>query len=177
MPLSRPLPVWKGSSSAARFSRAKTAAMFGAAAAVGAQVANCRPATVATFQAFGMALGTAFQLADDALDYDGTECDTGKGVGDDFNEGKATMPALLAYRAGDLEARSFWKRTIMEGDRREGDLAHALRLARQSGATQETRRLATEHAAEARAAILAVPPTPYRNALSELADYAVRRRS
>ncbi len=157
--------------------RAKTAAMFGAAAEVGALIAGCETAHVAAFREYGLALGTAFQLADDALDYDGTERDTGKGVGDDFAEGKATMPALVAYRSGDPEARRFWRRTIVEGDRREGDLAKALDLARRAGAAEATRDMARSHAGEARSIVLAVPPSPIRDSLAGLADYAVRRRS
>ncbi len=160
-----------------RVLRAKTAAMFGAAAEVGALIAGCRKDTVLAFKEYGIALGTAFQLADDALDYDGAEFHTGKGVGDDFNEGKATIPALIAYRSGNADERAFWRRTIAEGERRDGDLAHALALADRSGAVDATRRMADRHAREAQAAILAIPATPIRQALSDLADYAVRRRS
>ena len=157
--------------------RAKTAAMFGAAAEVGALIGRGPPDIVLAFRDYGIALGIAFQLADDALDYDGSEQDTGKGVGDDFNEGKATMPALLAYRAGDTDARAFWRRAIMEGDRREGDFIQALALAERTAAVPATRALADRHAQEAKSAILRIPRSPIRCALSELANYAVRRRS
>ena len=157
--------------------RAKTAAMFGASAGVGAQVAGCTADIVQAFREYGLALGTAFQLADDALDYDGTELHTGKGVGDDFNEGKATIPALIAYRTGNADAKAFWRRVIVEGDRQDGDFAHALSLANQAGAVDATREMARIHAQKAKAAILAVPPSPIRSTLSDLADYAVSRRS
>lgn len=157
--------------------RAKTAAMFGAAAEVGALIGRAPPDIVLAFREYGIALGTAFQLADDALDYDGSEQDTGKGVGDDFNEGKATMPALLAYRAGDSDERDFWRRTITEGDRRESDFVHALDLADRTGAVLATRVLADTHAHEAKSAILTIPDSPLRSTLCALADYAVRRRS
>ena len=158
-----------------RVLRSKTAAMFAAATEVGARIGGAAPATVRAFAAYGLALGTAFQLADDALDYDGAPSDTGKGVGDDFNEGKATMPALIAYRAGDAAGRAFWQRAIVAGERREGDLARALDLARRAGAVAATRRLAADHADEAKRALAPLPASPLCRALADLADHAVSR--
>lgn len=156
---------------------AKTAALFRAAADVGARIAEAGEATIAAYAAYGRALGIAFQLADDALDYGGQEQQTGKSVGDDFNEGKATLPALLAYRRGDATARAFWHRTIHQGERNPGDLETALRQVAATNACTDTLAIARNYAREACAALDTLPASPVRDALGELATFAAVRQA
>src|SRR4051812_22875130 len=106
--------------------RAKTAELFGAACEVGPVIGNRPKAEQAACRSFGMNLGIAFQLVDDALDYGGTAQKLGKNVGDDFREGKITLPVVLAFRRGSESEREFWRRTLEQGDHTEGDLEHAI---------------------------------------------------
>src|SRR6185436_15379128 len=101
---------------------AKTAALFSAAAEVGAIIAGRPKDEQEALESYGRNLGIAFQLVDDALDYSGKQALMGKTVGDDFREGKITLPVVLAYRRGSKEERSFWKRTLEEREQREADL-------------------------------------------------------
>jgi octaprenyl-diphosphate synthase len=154
--------------------RAKTAALFAAAAEVGpciAGEARLRPA----FAAFGEALGLAFQLVDDALDYSGVEAQLGKRVGDDFREGKVTLPVILAHARGGAEERAFWRRTIERGELREGDLEHAIALVRRHGALDETLKRAHRYGAAAKGALAALPPSAQREALLDVVDFSVER--
>ena len=113
----------------------KTAALFAAACRIGAVLAERPAAEEAALDGFGTHLGIAFQLADDALDYVASERELGKTVGDDFREGKITLPVLAAYgAAADDETRDFWRRTIERSEQRDGDLDHALALIRATGA-------------------------------------------
>jgi octaprenyl-diphosphate synthase len=105
--------------------RAKTAVLFAAAAEVGPVVADAGAAERAAFSAYGLNLGLAFQLVDDALDYGGSSQKLGKRVGDDLREGKITLPVILAYAAGSEDERAFWRRCIEEGDVGDGDLGDA----------------------------------------------------
>ncbi len=105
--------------------KAKTAKLFAAAAEVGAMVAGRNGPERVALESFGMNLGIAFQLVDDALDYSGREAKLGKTVGDDFREGKITLPVILAFLRGGAVDREFWKRTIEKLDQREGDLEQA----------------------------------------------------
>jgi octaprenyl-diphosphate synthase len=101
---------------------AKTAALFAAAAEVGAIVAGRNNAEREALESYGRNLGIAFQLVDDALDYSGKQAQLGKSVGDDFREGKITLPVVLSYRRGDDAEREFWKRVMEQGEQRDGDL-------------------------------------------------------
>jgi len=156
---------------------AKTAALFQAAAESGAIIAEAQEAHAHAYAAYGRALGVAFQLADDALDYAGKSGDIGKDVGDDFNEGKATLPALIAYRNGNEDARAFWVRTIVFSDRNEADLDHALRLVEETDAVRKTLDLARRYASEARQAIEGLPQRELHHQLGDLAHFAAERRS
>ena len=100
---------------------AKTAALFAAAAEVGARHRQPAQAERRRLRSYGRNLGIAFQLVDDALDYSGKQALLGKSVGDDFREGKITLPVVLSYRRGNAEERNFWKRTLEDGDSREDD--------------------------------------------------------
>ncbi len=106
--------------------RAKTAELFAAAAEIGPTVANRPKAEIDACRAYGMNLGVAFQLIDDALDYGGQAAKLGKNVGDDFREGKITLPVVLSFRRGSETERAFWKRVLEQGQIADGDLEHAL---------------------------------------------------
>ena len=154
---------------------AKTAALFAAASRVGAVLAE-RPADDETaLERFGHNLGIAYQLIDDMLDFSAHEAELGKSVGDDFRDGKITLPIVIAFARGDAEERAFWRRTLEEGDQGPGDLDHAIRLLQRSGALAETRARAGCYAAEAAAALAPFPDGPLRRALVETAAFATAR--
>ena len=154
--------------------RGKTAALFSAATEVGGVIAERPEEEVQALHAYGDALGIAFQIADDLLDYWGGE-QTGKNVGDDFRERKLTLPVIRAVAVADAEERAFWKRTIEKGDQREDDLEQALALLERHGALESTRETAMTWAARAREALESLPPHELRDMLSDLADYVVAR--
>jgi len=155
--------------------RGKTAALFAAATESGAEIAGADADVVAALRDYGDALGIAFQMADDLLDYEGDTGATGKNIGDDFRERKLTLPLIKAVAAADETERAFWVRTIEKGRQEAGDLDHALGLLAKHGALDATREAAFGWAATARAALEAVPDHPLRDMLSELADYVVAR--
>ena len=155
--------------------RGKTATLFAAACESGAAIAEAPDATVEALRIYGDALGIAFQMVDDFLDYGGAGDGIGKNLGDDFREGKLTLPVIRAVAAADAEERAFWSRVIEAGEQREGDLAHAMSLIRRHGALEATRTAALDWAAQARTALAETPPHPLRDLLDELADYVVAR--
>jgi octaprenyl-diphosphate synthase len=155
--------------------RCKTAALFAAATRIGAVVAGRGREEEEALDAYGLNLGIAFQLVDDVLDYAAEQERLGKTVGDDFREGKVTLPVLLAYAAGDEEERRFWRRTIEDQDQGEGDLAHAMRLMARHGALAESIRRAEAYGAAAKAALARFPDGPERRALEGVVDFCVAR--
>ena len=155
--------------------KGKTAALFAAACEVGAVVADRPDPEAAALAEFGMNLGIAFQLVDDALDYAADQAVLGKTVGDDFREGKITLPVLVAYQAGDVADRDFWRRTIEATDQNEADLDRALHLMRHCGAIGATLRRARGFAQAAKAALAPFPDSAMRRALLDVADYTVDR--
>jgi octaprenyl-diphosphate synthase len=126
-------------------------------------------------ESFGMNLGIAFQLVDDALDYAGREATLGKTVGDDFREGKITLPIILAFLRGRTVEREFWKRTIEKLDQREGDLEQAKLLLDRHGAIADTFERARHYGAMARDALGLFPDVPLKAALLEAVDFAIAR--
>jgi octaprenyl-diphosphate synthase len=154
---------------------AKTAALFSAAAEVGPTVAGRGRDERAAFRSYGTNLGLAFQLIDDALDYGGSSADLGKHVGDDFREGKITLPVVLAYRRGSNQDRAFWSRVMVEGDIRDGDLEHAMALLRRHDAIADTTARARHFGAVARDALAPFPDSPWRSALLEAVEFCVSR--
>ena len=154
---------------------AKTAELFAAAAEAGAVGAGADEAAVTALRDYGMALGIAFQLADDALDYDATAEALGKNAGDDFNEGKATLPLLLAVARTKGREDAFWDRTVTKGERAPEDFARARELVVGSGAIGATLDLAGHYADRAKAALSVLPASDWRAALEDLADFAVSR--
>jgi octaprenyl-diphosphate synthase len=155
--------------------RGKTAALFSAATEVGAVIAGRDEATIRALHTYGDALGIAFQIVDDLLDYGGDAAVTGKNVGDDFRERKLTLPVIRAVAKADAEERAFWTRTIEKGDQREGDLDHALALLARHGTMEATRNEALAWSARAKAALAPLPAHPVRDMLTDLADYVVAR--
>ncbi len=155
--------------------RGKTAALFSAATEVGGVIADAPEDQIKALFEYGDALGIAFQIVDDLLDYQGDTKATGKNVGDDFRERKLTLPVIKAIAAADTEERAFWKRVIEKGDQRDGDLDHALGLLQAHGALDQTRREALEWATRAKAALASLPEHPVRQMLLDLADYVVAR--
>lgn len=153
----------------------KTAALFAAAARVGPVIAGRPRADEASLESYGRNLGTAFQLADDALDYIGSQLELGKTPGDDFREGKITLPLVLAFAKGDEEEREFWRRVIAKSDRCESDFVRARALMRRRGALRETLDLARRYGERARQALHAVEDNAYRRALDGVIGFCVDR--
>lgn len=154
---------------------AKTAELFAAAAEVGAVAAGAGAAQTASLRDYGLKLGLAFQLVDDALDYGGVSENLGKDAGDDFREGKATLPLILAVARSGPQERAFWTRTIDRQEQGEGDFKRARDLVVSTGALESALAYAQSYAEEAKAALGAFPATPWREALADLADFAVSR--
>ena len=155
--------------------RAKTATLFAAAASVGAVVAERPTAEEQALESFGMNLGIAFQLIDDVLDYAAEEDDLGKTIGDDFREGKITLPVILAWRRGNVGERSFWQRTLEELNQTEQDLAYAKTLMKKHNSLLDTVDRARHYGAIARDSLGIFRDCPIKDALLEMVDFAVHR--
>jgi octaprenyl-diphosphate synthase len=154
---------------------AKTAALFSAAAEVGAVIAARPKGEQAALESYGRNLGIAFQLIDDALDYSGKQALMGKSVGDDFREGKITLPVVLAYRRGSQEERNFWKRTLEEGNQTADDLIYAQKLVERHDAIADTVERAGHYGDIARDALAIFPDSGHKAALLEAVDFCVAR--
>jgi octaprenyl-diphosphate synthase len=155
--------------------RGKTAELFGAACEVGPVIANRPKAEAAACRSYGMNLGIAFQLVDDALDYGGASAQLGKNTGDDFREGKITLPVVLSFRRGTDEDRAFWKRTLEQGDIREGDIEQASAIMKRCRALEDTVERARHYGAMARDALAIFPQGEMKSALLETVDFCVSR--
>jgi octaprenyl-diphosphate synthase len=155
--------------------RAKTAELFAAACEVGPALAGKEKAELAACHSYGMNLGVAFQLIDDALDYGGKSAKLGKNVGDDFREGKITLPVVLAFRRGDANERAFWNRTLAEGKVEDGDLDTAISLIAKHHAIEDTVGRARHYGAIATDALALVPPSEIKTALEEAVDFCIGR--
>ncbi|MEN3213002.1 MULTISPECIES: polyprenyl synthetase family protein [Methylorubrum] len=155
--------------------RGKTAELFAAACEVGPVLSQRPEAEQAACRAYGMNLGIAFQLIDDVLDYGGTSAALGKNVGDDFREGKITLPIVLALRRGSDEERAFWRRTLEREDLGEGDLEQALAILRRHRALDETIERAHHYGMMAREALAPFPNGPMKSALLQVVDFCIAR--
>lgn len=155
--------------------RGKTAALFAAACEVGAVISEAPEAHAKALLAYGDALGIAFQIVDDLLDFGGTSASLGKNIGDDFRERKLTLPIILAIAKADTTERAFWQRTIGKGEQHEDDLGHALRLMDGHGTLEQTRQKALDWAEVARAALGPLPESELKNVLADLAGFVVSR--
>jgi octaprenyl-diphosphate synthase len=154
---------------------AKTAALFSAAAEVGAIIAERSAEEQTALRSYGRHLGLAFQLVDDALDYSGEQAKLGKSVGDDFREGKITLPVVLAFRRGGEEERAFWRRTLQEGVPGEGDLERAIAQMKRSGAIDDTIVRARHYGALACEALAIFPDSREKSALLDAVEFCISR--
>jgi octaprenyl-diphosphate synthase len=157
--------------------KAKTAALFAAAAEVGPIVARTSKSERNALKSYGMNLGLAFQLVDDALDYGGKAADLGKNVGDDFREGKITLPVILAYRRGTAQERAFWKDAIEDGKNGDENLGQALALINKYNGLSDTIARALHYGAIARDALAPLPDSAWKSALMDVIDFTISRVS
>ena len=155
--------------------RAKTAALFAAACEVGPTLAGRARAEIAACRGYGANLGIAFQLIDDALDYGGSSAKLGKNVGDDFREGKITLPVVLSFRRGAAHEREFWRRTLEKGEVVDGDLEIALATMKRHRALEDTVERARHYGAMARDALELFAPSPWKHALRDAVEFAISR--
>lgn len=155
--------------------RAKTAVLFTAACEVGAVIADRGRTEQAALRSYGTNLGLVFQLVDDALDYGGNSQALGKKVGDDFREGKITLPVVLAFRRGTDDERDFWRRCLEKGDIADGDLEYAVETIARHGAIEDTIERARHYGAIARDALAPLPDTPQKQAMLDVVDFCIGR--
>ena len=156
--------------------RAKTAELFAAASRIGAVLGERSAEDEEAMDAYGRNLGVAFQLIDDMLDYSAQEAELGKTVGDDFRDGKITLPVVLAFRAGNETERAFWRRTLEEQEQRDGDLARAVELMNRHGCLYATWDRARHYGELARRALALFRECPEKRALNEAIDFCLARR-
>jgi octaprenyl-diphosphate synthase len=154
---------------------AKTAALFSAAAEVGGAIAKRPVEEQAALKSYGRNLGIAFQLVDDALDYSGDSASLGKSVGDDFREGKITLPVILCFRRGGEDERAFWNRALGKGDIGEGDLELAIKLMKKHSAIEATLDRARHYGTIAQDALAIFRPDLHTRALSDVIGFCIER--
>jgi octaprenyl-diphosphate synthase len=155
--------------------RAKTAELFAAACEVGPGIVARPRAEQAACRSFGMNLGIAFQLVDDALDYGGKAAKLGKNVGDDFREGKITLPVVLSFRRGSESERDFWTRTLERGEVTDSDLEHAVALMTRHRAIEDTIGRARHYGAMAKDALALFPDSTMKQALEDSVEFCINR--
>ena len=155
--------------------RGKTAELFAAACEVGPVIAERPKAEQAACRSYGMNLGIAFQLVDDALDYGGSDADLGKNVGDDFREGKVTLPVVLSFRRGDEGERGFWRRTLERGEIEDGDVEKAVDIMRRHRALEDTIERARHYGAMAHDALALFPKSEMKSALLDAVEFCIAR--
>ena len=155
--------------------RAKTAELFAAACEVGPALSGRQKAEQTASRSFGMNLGIAFQLVDDALDYGGVASRLGKNIGDDFREGKITLPVVLAFRRGSDAEREFWRRTLERGETADADLDHAIGLMAKHRTLEDTIGRAHHYGAIARDALALFPDSKMKTALAQTVDFCIAR--
>ncbi|MBC8129213.1 MAG: polyprenyl synthetase family protein, partial [Rhizobiaceae bacterium] len=154
---------------------AKTAALFAAATEVGPVVAEAGADARSTMRSYCLSLGLAFQLFDDVLDYRGTSAALGKNTGDDFREGKITLPVILSYQRGTETEKAFWRAALQDGVNGDDALAEARRLLERHGALEATIARARSFGEEAYAAAAALPRSEPREALLEVVEFCFDR--
>ena len=155
--------------------KAKTAQLFAAACRIGAVITERPMVAEKALDTFGMNLGIAFQLIDDVLDYSAKQAALGKSIGDDFKEGKITLPIILAFRRGDKQERSFWRRTLEDLEQKDGDLDHAVALLEKHRALADTVERARHYGSIARDALGIFSEGPEKAAFIELIDFCIDR--
>jgi octaprenyl-diphosphate synthase len=154
---------------------AKTAALFSAACRVGAVVAERPQEDEEALERFGSGFGIAFQLVDDVLDYSALQADLGKAVGDDFRDGKITLPVVLAVQRGSETERKFWRRCLEEQDQRDGDLEEAIGLMQRHDTLADAMVRARDYAASGRQALDRFPDSPAKAALLDVVEFCIDR--
>jgi octaprenyl-diphosphate synthase len=157
--------------------QAKTAELFAAASRIGAVLAERPHQEEEALDRFGRNLGIAFQLVDDMLDFSARQSELGKSIGDDFRDGKVTLPILLAFGRGDEAERAFWRRTLEDMDQKAGDLEYAVELVRRRGALTETLSRARSYAAAAMDSLAIFADGAERQALIEATCFVTERTS
>ena len=155
--------------------RSKTAKLFAAAAEIGAVVAERPEDEWRALDSFGHNLGMAFQLVDDVLDYSARQATLGKAVGDDFRDGKITLPIVLAFNAADDEEKTFWRRTLEDQEQKKGDFRRAVGMLEKSGALTATIERARDFGAKARHGLEPFPESEIKTALIEAIEFAIHR--
>ena len=155
--------------------QAKTAQLFAAACHVGGLVAGSTPEQENALQSYGNNLGIAFQLIDDALDYSAKQAELGKAVGDDFRDGKLTLPVILAISRGDADEKSFWKRTQEDQEFMDGDLEHALVLLNKHNTIDDTVTRACEYGDKAISDLNCFADSPAKEALKGIVQFCIER--
>ncbi|MBT7449835.1 MAG: polyprenyl synthetase family protein [Rhodospirillaceae bacterium] len=155
--------------------QAKTAELFAAASRIGAVVADRPNVEEEALQVYGLNLGIAFQLIDDVLDYSAKQAELGKTIGDDFREGKITMPVILAFRRGDDEERAFWHRCLHDLEQGDEELAHALSLMEKHGSLTDSIHRAQHYGDVARDALGIFPDSPVKTVLIDIIDFCIKR--
>jgi octaprenyl-diphosphate synthase len=152
-----------------------TAELFAAACEVGPVLAKQPKAEQAACRSFGMNLGIAFQLVDDALDYGGKAAKLGKNVGDDFREGKITLPVVLAFRRGSDNEREFWRRTLERGEATDADIEQAIAYMTKHRALEDTVIRARHYGSIAKDALALFPASTMKHALEETVEFCIAR--
>ncbi|NQV57883.1 MAG: polyprenyl synthetase family protein [Rhodospirillales bacterium] len=155
--------------------QSKTAKLFSAACRIGALVADRPRVEEEALQTYGMNLGITFQLIDDVLDYSANQAALGKTVGDDFREGKITLPVILAYRRGGDAERRFWRRTLEDLDQNDGDLADAIEIMTRHDTIEDSIERARHYGAIARDAMGIFKDCPEKQALIDAIDFCINR--
>lgn len=155
--------------------QAKTATLFAAAAELGAVVADRPRAEADALRSYGANLGVAFQLVDDVLDYSAREVVLGKSVGDDFRDGKITLPVVLALQRGSSGERQFWRRTLEQLEQQDDDLLQAIELLERHAALTDSVAQAVQYGDTARRALADFPDSPAKSAMLDLIDFCLER--
>ena len=153
----------------------KTAALFSSACEVGGVVSGANKSQKKKLFNFGKNLGTAFQLTDDALDYEGSSSKMGKNNGDDFYEGKVTLPVILALKNADKKEKDFWEKTFNKKVRNKTDLRIAKKIIKDKDTINQTLKLANKYGEKAKNIMEDFESNPVRNALIDLVDFSLVR--
>lgn len=155
--------------------RAKTAKLFAAATEIGAVVSERPEAEQEALESYGMNLGIAFQVVDDVLDYSAEQAKLGKTIGDDFREGKITLPVILSWLRGSTKEREFWRRTLADLEQEDGDLEHAIELMGKHDALDDAITRARHYGAIAKDALGVFPEDPVKRSMTDLVDFCIDR--
>ncbi|HEY1095727.1 MAG TPA: polyprenyl synthetase family protein [Alphaproteobacteria bacterium] len=154
---------------------AKTAALFAAACEAGGVIAGATPEQITACRTYGEELGIAFQIADDVMDYAVASSDMGKNPGDDFREGKITLPVVLALQQADAEEKAFWQRCMVDLQQSENDLIHAQTVLRQHDTLEQSLQIADDYAARAASRLATLPQQDLTAILRQIPAFAVHR--